>query len=130
MVKRARIGVFPALTAINLQPGTDESLFRQLYESVRQAILTGEMEAGSRLPSTRTLADELGISRNTVINAFDQLTAEGYLESRTGDGTYVAHTLPDELLHVAADGKSVPSPDRLSARRSPSRRGSMLAKTA
>src|SRR5256885_17124252 len=101
MVKRVKTARFPMLTGMTLAQETDEPLYQQLYRAVRQAILAGEMDAGVRLPSTRILADELSVSRNTVVNAFDQLIAEGYLESRTGDGTYVAHTLPDELLRAS-----------------------------
>lgn len=77
------------------------SLYQQLYEGLRQAVLSGRLSAGLRLPSTRDLAAALRISRNTVIAAFEQLVAEGYLESRVGDGTYVSPALPDELALVA-----------------------------
>jgi GntR family transcriptional regulator/MocR family aminotransferase len=60
------------------------------------------MAAGTRLPSTRELATELGIARNTVVNAFDQLYAESYLEARTGDGTYVSRQLPDDLIYTGS----------------------------
>lgn len=75
-------------------------LYHQLYTSLRDTILSGQLAPGMRLPATRTLASVLQVSRNTVVNAFDQLLAEGYLEGRVGDGTYVTHTLPDELLRV------------------------------
>ena len=71
-------------------------LYRQLYEALRDAILRQHLAAGSRLPATRVLAQELAVSRNTVVSAFDQLLAEGYIESRVGDGSYVSHAL-DEL---------------------------------
>src|SRR5437867_9285665 len=76
-------------------------LHRQLYDRLREAILTGRLAGGTRLPATRTLASELGVSRNTVMNAFDQLLAEGYIEGRVGAGTYVSRVLPDEALYVA-----------------------------
>jgi len=69
-------------------------LYRHLYEHLRASILGGQVSAGSRLPSTRALAAEMGISRNTVLAAFEQLHAEGYLEGRLGSGTYVARKLP------------------------------------
>jgi GntR family transcriptional regulator / MocR family aminotransferase len=84
------------LTALN--PSASLSLHRQLYEQLRASILGGQLLAGSRLPSTRALAAEIGISRNTVLAAFEQLHAEGYLQGRLGSGTYVARELPDELL--------------------------------
>src|SRR5437588_634397 len=91
--------------AVPLVAGLDRSsavpLHRQLYDRLREAILTGWLSGGTRLPATRTLALELGLSRNTVMNAFDQLLAEGYIEGRVGDGTYVSHVLPDEALYMA-----------------------------
>src|SRR5205085_2890131 len=76
-------------------------LYRQLYESMRQAILAGQLAAGTRLPATRVLAERLGVSRTTVILAFELLLSEGYVEGRTGSGTFVASVLPDELLHLS-----------------------------
>ncbi|MGI9036999.1 MAG: GntR family transcriptional regulator, partial [Pyrinomonadaceae bacterium] len=73
-------------------------LHRQIYEKMRQTILSGELAAKSRLPSSRALAAQLGISRMTVVNAYDQLFAEGYLEGKIGAGTFVASSLPEELL--------------------------------
>ncbi|WNG51446.1 PLP-dependent aminotransferase family protein [Archangium minus] len=70
-------------------------LHRQLYERLRQAILTGVIPPRSRLPSTRTLAANLGVSRNTVEQAFAQLDAEGLLERRVGSGSVVA--LPEHV---------------------------------
>jgi GntR family transcriptional regulator/MocR family aminotransferase len=81
-----------------LNPSASIPLHRQLYEQLRASILGGQLLAGSRLPSTRALAAEIGISRNTVLAAFEQLHAEGYLQGRLGSGTYVARELPDELL--------------------------------
>jgi GntR family transcriptional regulator / MocR family aminotransferase len=65
-------------------------LIRQIYLQLRDRILKGELPAGCRLPASRELAAELKVSRNVVLEAYDQLTAEGYLEGRTGSGTYVA----------------------------------------
>jgi GntR family transcriptional regulator / MocR family aminotransferase len=79
-------------------PVLDSPLYQQLYAHLRTAILTGKLTGGTKLPSTRTLADELGVSRNTVLNAYEQLRAEGYLESSTGSGTFVAQVLPETLL--------------------------------
>lgn len=73
-------------------------LHRQIYEKMRLAILSGELHAKSRIPSSRALAEQLGISRMTVVNAYDQLFAEGYLEGRIGAGTFVAGALPEDLL--------------------------------
>ncbi|WP_438866796.1 PLP-dependent aminotransferase family protein [Pseudomonas sp. L1(2025)] len=65
-------------------------LTRQLYEALRQRVLDGRLVSGTRLPATRDLAAALAISRNSVVRAYDQLYAEGFIESRVGDGTYVA----------------------------------------
>ena len=64
-------------------------LHRQTYRGLRRAILEGELEPGAKLPSTRALAAEAGISRNTVLQAYEQLVAEGYAVGRRGSGTYV-----------------------------------------
>ncbi len=65
-----------------------EPLFRQVYLGLRQAILNGTVPAGERLPSTRDLAEQLGISRTVVLLAYDQLLAEGFAVGRGGSGTY------------------------------------------
>ncbi|NWA69688.1 PLP-dependent aminotransferase family protein [Pseudomonas reactans] len=67
-----------------------QGLTRQLYEALRQRVLDGRLVSGTRLPATRDLAAALSISRNSVVRAYDQLYAEGFIESRVGDGTYVA----------------------------------------
>src|SRR3954464_10612285 len=77
-----------------------QPLYRQIYTSLRAAILAGRLVGGTRLPSTRALAETLGASRSTVINAFDQLLAEGYIYGVRGSGTYVVRVLPEELLHA------------------------------
>jgi GntR family transcriptional regulator / MocR family aminotransferase len=65
-------------------------LFRQVYAGLRKAILSGAFKRGERLPSTRDLAQQLGISRTVVLLAYDQLLAEGFTAGRTGSGTYVS----------------------------------------
>jgi GntR family transcriptional regulator/MocR family aminotransferase len=66
-------------------------LFRQVYLGLRKAILAGTFHARNRLPSTRDLADQLGISRTVALMAYDQLLAEGFVTGRGGSGTYVAN---------------------------------------
>jgi len=80
-------------------------LYKQLYERLRGAILTGQLERGARLPSTRTLASELGVARMTTALAYEQLVLEGYLESRVGQGTVVARSLPATLFNTELDSK-------------------------
>lgn len=85
----------------------------QISRSLRRAILAGELAPASRLPSTRTLARDLAVSRNTALLAYDQLLAEGYLTGRVGSGTYVAAALPDAPLAAgAAGGPARPAPER------------------
>lgn len=76
----------------------DRPLYQQIYEAIRTGILSGEFAPGKRLAATRALARELGVSRITVLNAYDQLFAEGYLDGKGGAGTFVAAELPDNLL--------------------------------
>jgi len=75
-------------------------LYRWLYEELRSAILSGHLRPGARLPATRDLAAQYGISRPTIVTAFEQLRSEGYVEGKMGSGTYVSETLPDELLQA------------------------------
>ncbi len=70
-------------------------LHRQLHDGLRDAILSGRLGPGQKLPSTRTLSKRLSISRTTVSQAYDELEVEGYLAGRRGSGTYVALTVPD-----------------------------------
>ncbi|MGW6918035.1 MocR-like pyridoxine biosynthesis transcription factor PdxR, partial [Kitasatospora sp. NPDC054939] len=69
-------------------------LYQQLYEQIRWHIDTGQFQPGSRLPATRTLAEELQVSRNTVLVAYERLLAEGYLDGKVGSGTRVAGSAP------------------------------------
>ncbi len=77
-------------------------LYRQIYEAIRHAILSGKVHPTTLLPATRQLAQQLGVSRMTVINAYDQLFAEGYLEAKTGAGTFVAAHIPEEFLQTSS----------------------------
>jgi GntR family transcriptional regulator/MocR family aminotransferase len=96
-MKQAGTGFFPAIAFDG-----DEStpLYRRLYEWIRSAILTGELRPGQKLPSTRYLASELKFSRITILCAFQQLSAEGYIESSAGSGTYVAKSIPDQVTRL------------------------------
>lgn len=89
-MKRAPSGVLP-LIAVDRRSSVP--LYRQVYEGYREAIVDRRLKAGQRLPSTRSLAAELGISRIPILGAFEQLLAEGYFESRVGAGTFVARSL-------------------------------------
>jgi GntR family transcriptional regulator/MocR family aminotransferase len=79
---------------LRLDRDADESLQWQLIAQLRAAIFDGRLGSGSRLPATRTLAATLGVSRNVVVAAYDELFAEGYITGRHGSGTYVEAGLP------------------------------------
>ncbi|CAG4898264.1 MocR-like pyridoxine biosynthesis transcription factor PdxR [Paraburkholderia gardini] len=87
--------------AARLDRAAAEPVYRQVLRLMQQAILTAQFPPGAKLPSSRTLAGELGIARNTVLHVYDQLTAEGYVISTTGSGTYVADTRPDSAAFSA-----------------------------
>jgi GntR family transcriptional regulator / MocR family aminotransferase len=76
-------------------------LYRQIYDGYRAAILAGRLHPGQRLPSTRALAADLGISRLPALSAFEQLLHEGYIEGKVGAGTFVASAIPDDLTRAA-----------------------------
>lgn len=80
---------------------TSQPLYRQIYDALRNRILRGELKPNEKLPSSRELAKQLGVSRTSVLEAYEQLISEGYLESRHGSGTYICETLPSELLTTA-----------------------------
>ena len=85
------------MLALDLNREGGGPLYRQLYAGLRQMILEGRLPSGSRLPANRVMAQDMSLSRNTVATALQQLLAEGYVETRQGDGTYVAPELPDAL---------------------------------
>lgn len=96
-------------------------LHRQIYDGFRLGILEGRLRPGQRLPSTRVLAAEIRVSRFPVLNAYAQLLAEGYLESRIGAGTIVSSSLPEQLTSShPASAKTIPGKQgpRLVSRRS------------
>ena len=86
-------GILPAIT---IDRTAASPLYRQIYDGYREASVDRRLRGGQRLPSTRALAVALRISRIPVLNAFEQLLAEGYFESRRGSGTFVAASLPAE----------------------------------
>jgi GntR family transcriptional regulator / MocR family aminotransferase len=86
--------------AILLNKTIDLPLHQQLYEELRQAILTGKLLPRERLPSTRMLAQSLGISRGTVKLGYEQLLNEGYLETAPGSGTFVCQQISDRSMSV------------------------------
>lgn len=97
------------ILTIQLDPRSRVPLHRQLYFRLREGILSGDLQAGSRLPSSRSLAADLSVARNTVIAAITQLRAEGYVACRTGAGTRVVETIPQDLRRPVATSLSVRS---------------------
>jgi GntR family transcriptional regulator / MocR family aminotransferase len=89
------------LPHLPLVRGTGVALHRQLFDGLRRAIVDRLLRPGGRVPSTRALARDLGVSRLTVLTAYDQLLHEGYLEGRAGAGTFVSRALPDDALRAA-----------------------------
>lgn len=83
-----------------LDPHSPVPCYQQIYAALRQKILTGQLAPRQRLPSTRALAQRLGVSRATVTQSYDQLISEGYLQTIVGSGTYVGEQLPETLLHA------------------------------
>ena len=87
-------------------------IYRQVYDGLRRAILEGRLRPGQRIPSTRGLAADLGVSRLPVLSAYEQLLHEGYLVGRTGSGTFVSTDLPDDLLRAPAMSRLTPVTQR------------------
>lgn len=99
-----RASVLSDWLAQRLERGSGQPVYRQLHRLLQQAIHSRELPAGAKVPSSRLLAAELGIARNTVTQVYEQLVLEGYVTSATGRGTFVADTSPDEIVGVAEIG--------------------------
>jgi GntR family transcriptional regulator / MocR family aminotransferase len=98
--------VASTMFAVNLDTSSGTPLFQQVYEQIRNGILAGRLRAGARLPPSRTLAENLGMSRTTVLNALDQLRAEGYLRGKIGSGTFVLPMLPEVTMRAGQPRRS------------------------
>jgi GntR family transcriptional regulator/MocR family aminotransferase len=96
---------------IALDRASRRSLALQLADGLRRAVTSGELGTGTRLPPSRELAAELGISRRLVTDAYEQLTGEGWFETRAGHGTYAA-ALPARKPHAALLARDAPRPRR------------------
>ncbi|MEH6403555.1 MAG: PLP-dependent aminotransferase family protein [Sneathiella sp.] len=100
------------LANLSLDPDDKHPLHRQLFHKLQRAILEGLIKPGTRLPSSRLLSNDLKVSRNTVLTAFDQLTSEGYITSRVGAGSYISDKIPEELLQQPKSPKQSPTAPR------------------
>jgi GntR family transcriptional regulator/MocR family aminotransferase len=109
-MSRRPTGARGAVVLVTLDRHSTVPLHRQVYDDLRRAIVAGRLTRGARLPSTRSLAGDLGVSRSTVVLAFDQLRVEGYLESTGRGSTRVSARLPDAMIRaVPAAGDARPS---------------------
>lgn len=103
---------------VELDRKADEPLQLQLFAQIRGLVLSGRLRPGQPLPASRVLAEQLGVSRNTVVLAYDRLLSEGYLETRRGRGTFVSAAVPEQTLRIAAaaadrlEGEARPIPRR------------------
>ncbi len=93
---------------INLRPNLTGPLYRQLFDSLRLAIVEGQLHFDQQLPPSRELAQQLSLSRNTVNTAYDMLRAEGYIRAHQGSGYFVSAQIPESL--TSARPKSEPEP--------------------
>ena len=96
------------LLMLGIERASGTPLLRQVYLDLRRAILDGALPPGARLPATRALAQQLGIARNTVVAAYEQLLAEGFIEGRVGAGSYVSRDVPQGLDRPALPGRPRP----------------------
>ena len=94
------------LNAFSVERASTVPIYRQLDAALRRLILDGTLAPGQKLPSTRELSEDLGVSRITVKTVYEQLVAEGYAQARTGAGTYVAEGLEREALRPARKRRS------------------------
>jgi GntR family transcriptional regulator/MocR family aminotransferase len=124
-MKRVASGILPMIAVNRKAP---KALHQQIYDAYRAAIVDGSLRPGQRIPSTRVLASEICVSRFPVLNAYAQLLAEGYVESRVGAGTVIASSLPDQLTSSEPVGSThSPTP---SGPRSVARHCSILPRVA
>ncbi len=115
------------LLDVVLDKTSEHSLQQQLFTQLREMVLSGRLQSGERLPSTRALGKELACSRNTVLGAFDQLLAEGYLEGVSGSGTYISKDLPDDIGGIPVRSTAYSHPNLEIKPRGLSQRGEQLA---
>ncbi len=99
---------------IRINPSSEQSLQQQVFDAVRGLILDGNLKAGAPMPSSRALSEQLQVSRNTVILAYERLIVEGYLETRPSVGTFVNSDLPEQgLFATGSEEREAAVPDRL-----------------
>ncbi|MER8503272.1 winged helix-turn-helix domain-containing protein [Mesorhizobium sp. M1142] len=97
-----------SLDIMSVDRASEEPMHRQIYGALRRFILDGQIPQNTLLPSTRSLAEDLKVGRNTVIAAYDQLLAEGFIEARAGSGTWVAPIQQNRPMASLRAGLAVP----------------------
>src|SRR4026207_2303224 len=112
----SHLGRSNAALLIRIDARSRAGLQQQIYAAVRRATPDGIVTPGTQLASSRALADDLCVSRTTTLLAYEQLTAEGYVSTRTGSGTFVADESPDDLARTTASRPSVTKHPPLSRR--------------
>ncbi|WP_187829749.1 PLP-dependent aminotransferase family protein [Labrys sp. KNU-23] len=105
---------YPAWNLIAFERGSAIPLYQQLFAQLRGLIADGRIPRGARLPPSRMLSDELAISRNTVVLAYEKLATEGYLQKRLGAGTFVEQVFPED--HLPRPPVATPEGDERPAR--------------
>lgn len=91
------------ITSLTIEKHGSDPGYRQVYQNLRASILSGELPAGTRLPASRQLARQLGVARVTVSRAYNQLAAEGFVESRIGSGTFISTGLDNNRMTAVAE---------------------------
>ncbi len=104
MAKTKSEFIFPSL---EIKRNSSTPVYRQLYDSIRNMILAGQFRSGQRLPSSRDIADRFNISRTTVLQAYEDLLSEGYIEGKTGAGTFVSSKIPEKFINTTSSKKVI-----------------------
>ncbi|MCP2158448.1 PLP-dependent aminotransferase family protein [Agrobacterium sp. 10MFCol1.1] len=117
-MKAAKQFNYPVWTMVLRANSYGPTLQEQLFIQLRRLIVNGQLARGARLPASRSMAKDLGVSRNTVNNAYDRLAAEGYIRRRPSSGFYVEESLPEDSVRPGGERGQIPvtSPVALSAR--------------
>ncbi len=105
-----------AASEIGIDRGDHEAIQSQIARQIRDLVLSGRLRPQARLPSTRAMAEDLQVARATVVEAYEQLLSEGYIETRKGSGTRVAAELPEALLNSSPARPATAKPARERAR--------------
>lgn len=124
-----KTAVTGSLIELHLEENSTLPKYQQIADHLRRSIESGRLPAGHKLPSTRVFADELGVSRNVILQVFEKLIDEGFLSSRIGDGTYVLQPGVNRTEPPTQDANANVATQRYPFR-SLSRRGKALVASA